>query len=232
MSNEQTDDVASSAAAAAGTDSKRVPVTRRPHRSAERAGADEAAAAEEVTGLYYSTRFGVLKSLRYLAKRRSHFDFLHAASKAVSAILGGATFVALVGGKDADLAKWSALGVAIASTLDVVVGFADRARKADRQYQRFAELAATIETMDTANLDPKAVRQAAAKRLIIEKDDPTVLVALNIICHNEEAEAEGYGSDQRYRVGWLQSVLAQGMTLPWFKLRPMKPDDPGAAAGI
>src|SRR5580658_561342 len=197
----------------------------------ERTAADETAAAEAMKDVYYTTRFGALSSIRYLSKRRSFFDFLHAFSKAVAAILGGAAFFVLVGGKDVEMAKWAALAVAIVSALDVAFGFAERARKADRQDQRFAELAADLEALDPEDLDPKAVRNAAEKRLMIEKDDPTVLVALNIICHDEEAVAEGYGEEELHKMGWVQRQCAQILTMPWFKVEPLKPREQETASG-
>jgi hypothetical protein len=61
-----------------------------------------------------------------------------------------------------------------------------------------------------------------AERLTIEAGEPTVINALNVVCHNEEAAARGYEADHQFRVGWFQQSIAQIGTLPWFKPEPLK----------
>lgn len=58
------------------------------------------------------------------------------------------------------------------------------------------------------------VREWRAQRLLIEKDEPTQIAALNIRCHNEEAEARDYGNDQIYKIRWYQVALSHILTLP------------------
>jgi hypothetical protein len=70
-------------------------------------------------------------------------------------------------------------------------------------------------------IDPIMVGDLKAKRVNIEKHEPTMLPALNLICHNEEARARGYDESVLYSVGWLQRIFAQLFTFPWFSPRQL-----------
>lgn len=200
----------------AGHDAKRSDTEY--HQSAG-TGADDAP-AKEVTddGGLFSLTFGVGKSLRYQAKRRAFFEALHRGALALSAISASAAFTAIVG-NEGDIAKWLALGIAVVAGLDAVIGFAERARVHDDLYRRFADLAAMI--AEPENPTREQVRRWHVERLKIEKDEPTPLGALNVRCHNEEAEARGFGDDVKCRVMWHQVLFSQFFTLPPFGFPPI-----------
>lgn len=164
-----------------------------------------------------SLEFGVHKSLRYHAKRRSFFEALHMTSTAVSAVAGSAAFVSLLThlttkSTAPTIALVASALIAVVTTLDLVIGYSQNARQHDALYQRFALLAADI--VRKVDPDDEQIRQWSETRLLIEKDEPTTIDALNVICHNHEAEARGYGDDDIYRVRWYQRVFAQFFTLP------------------
>jgi hypothetical protein len=177
--------------------------------------------AEKMSGDFWALDFGVHKSLRYHAKRRLLFDTLHRWSLAAVAIGGSAAFFALTGA-ETRIAKVTTLIVAIAATLDVAFDFAAKAREHDRFYERFSELASKLALLDPERLDANLIREYQAERLLLEKGEPSALDALNVICHNEEAEARGYDKDQRCEVGWFQKLVAQFVTVPWFSPTPLK----------
>lgn len=218
----------SSIASDARTDRAGVPDAR--DDTAERAATDESAAIKGVAERYLAANFTVHVSLRYLAKRRSFFDFLHAGSKALSAIFGGAAFFSLIGSKETTIALWVTAALAVVSAVDTTFGFATRARRMDTQYRRFSDLAAEMEVVTPDALTEKRLRTLRAKLLTIERDDPTPLTALNILCHNEEALARGYGHTQIYHVGWLRSLLAHWWTFSSFEPETVA-DRKAAAAG-
>ncbi len=60
----------------------------------------------------------------------------------------------------------------------------------------------------------EVLRDWMADRTLIEKEDPTPLSALNVICHNEEAEVRSYGEDTLRHVRWYQRAFCHLVTLP------------------
>lgn len=163
--------------------------------------------------------FGVHKSLRYHAKRRSFFEALHRASVAIIAIGGTSAFVTIVQGQP-EVGKWIALVLAIVALLDVVIGYAEHARRHDSLYWRFSDLAADIAR--TGEPSEENIRLWLERRLLVEKDEPTLIAALNVRCHNEEAQARGYGPDHLYRVRWYQAAFSHFLTLPPHNFKPLE----------
>lgn len=213
---------AASSSATAGTvaEDRERKVQRNRRQGIERRSTSSGAnapAAEEVIADLISTDFGVHKSLRYHAKRRAFFDSLHRFAMAIIAITGSAAFFTFF--SDAStVSKVAALFAAVASVLELTMSFPERAREHGELYQRFSDLAARLARLDPGTIEPSVLRELRAERLIIEADEPIAMTALNILCHNEEAEARGYGSDEIYRIGWLQRMVMQFGTLPWFKV--------------
>lgn len=181
----------------------------------ESSGAEDTTSAEEVMGDLIALDFGVHKSIRYHAKRRAFFDVTHRVAMLVAVISGSAAFFALVGDRT-QVGQIAALVVAIATALDLVFALPENAREHDKLAERFSDLAGELAVAESGLVDGRAIAVLKAKRLAIEKGEPTALDALNVICHNEEAEARGYGRDHIYRVGWGQKVFAQVITFPWF----------------
>jgi hypothetical protein len=159
--------------------------------------------------------FGVHKSIRYHAKRRSFFDVTHRVAMLLAVIGGSAAFFALIGDKTR-VGQIAALVVAIAAALDIVFALPENAREHDKLAERFSDLAVELALAQSGAIDTPRVVELKARRLALEKTEPTALDALNVICHNEEAEARGYGRDQIYRVSWGQKIFAQLVTFPWF----------------
>ena len=175
---------------------------------------------QAIIGEFIAGEFGVHKSIRYHAKRRAFFDGLHRLSMALAIIGGSAAFFALTGDKTG-IAQFASLIVAIATSLDLVLAFPEKAREHDRLCEMFSDLAADFALIDSAHIDRKRIAELKTKRLTLEKNEPTALDALNVICHNEEAEARGYDASLRYKIGWLQKIVAQFLTLPWFFTMPL-----------
>lgn len=190
----------------------------RAHSSAERSGASGTASEEIVAPpadpQYWS--FGVHKSLRYHAKRRAFFDSWHRWSVAISAISGSATFAAIFGDAPPLFPKITSGVVAVMAGLDVGFGFSERARRHDDLYRRFADLAA--EMARTPAPSDKDRGRWNAKRLLIERDEPTALRMLDIHCHNEEATARDLGSEHIYPPWWWQRTAMHFLSLPPYRL--------------
>lgn len=181
------------------------------------AAADNAA-PQEMNGDLIALDFGVHVSMRYHAKRRAWFDALHRVAMVVAAV-GGSAALATILGQQVQYAAWIAFVVAAAGAFDVAFSPAEKARKVDDLYRRFCDLAAEIAA--TADPPPDQIRLWKAKKLKIEADEPTAIDTLNVLCHNQEAEARGYGPEHRHRVRWWQSATAQLFTLPPNRFEPL-----------
>lgn len=188
-------------------------------RVGARSGAEDttsaSAATEEVSSELIALDFGVHKSIRYHVKRRAFFDVMHRVAMLIAVIGGSAAFFALIGEKT-EVGQIAALTVAIATALDLVFAFPENAREHDKLAERFSDLAVELALAPSGAVDGRRLAELKGKRLALERGEPTALDALNVICHNEEAEARGYDRDQIYRVGWGQKIFAQLITFPWF----------------
>ncbi len=177
---------------------------------AEGAGSAESAVAEEIAEQLHELVFNVAKSLRYHAKRAGWFEGWHNWAMGASVISATAAF-ATVSGVFPEVAKWVAVGFACLTVSDLVIGFHRRARAYVALYQRFSALAIAI-AGEPAPTDQK-LRKWMVEKLRIQADEPPILGTLNVLCHNEEAEARGYGSEHRYRLPLVERSLAQWCTL-------------------
>ena len=137
---------------------------------------------------------------------------------ALAAIGGSAAFVAILG-DNAEIAMGLALALAFGTALDLVFGFSPMARRHDDLYRRFSDLAADITTSSSPS--EEEIRRWRERRLLIEKDEPTQIDALNVRCHNEEAEARGLGKEDTYYIRWYQVALSQLFTLPPYNFPPL-----------
>jgi hypothetical protein len=213
------DKTTSAAASSAASAESRVGSEGDEGRSNNRAARPRARtpATEEMIDVWWQTDFGIHKSLRYHAKRRSFFDGSHRLCMAINAIAGGGAAASAVS-HNPMLAGKSAILVGIASAVDVSFGLSAMARKHDQLYQQFGKLAADMAKVDVDHLTNEIVRDFRSRRLTIESKEAGSLEALNVLCHNEEVDARGWGT--KYRVGRMQIWLAQLVTLPGFDPRP------------
>lgn len=166
----------------------------------------------------HELRFGIGKSLRYHAKRRSFFELLHRATMAIVAVGGSAAFASILG-DISELATGAAFVLTVLATLDAAIGYSQKARQHDELFKRFSDLSIKLESEGR----PKAqfIRELKAQRLLIEKDEPTELAALNIICYNEQAESMGYDDSHMRKVHGLQKLFAHLFTFPPNKFPPL-----------
>ncbi|SMF47594.1 hypothetical protein SAMN02982917_2331 [Azospirillum oryzae] len=185
---------------------------------AARSAADEAASGQ-VSSKVLEIDFTTHVSMRYHAKRRAWFDMLHRMSMVVAAI-GGSAALASLAGDQSTAAKWITLAVAIAGAFDIAFGPSERARKADALYKQFCDLAADIASCPSPTEED--ARKWLARRLKIEAEEPAIIDTLNVICHNTEAEARGYGPETCYHVSLIQQIFSHICTLPPYKFEPRK----------
>lgn len=166
-------------------------------------------AEEEVT----ATTFGVNTSIRYHQKRRAFFSLMHRVTIGAAMVVSSAAFAALSLGESLPwVARWIALGVAALTAFDWVIGYSEMARLHDQLYRRFSKLAAEI----VAVVDPsiEQVRKWRREELLIEADEPSQLRVLTRVCHNEEAQAQGYEEEYIHPVGFFQRLFMHFFSVP------------------
>lgn len=146
--------------------------------------------------------WGIRRSIRYHDRRKSFFEWCHTMTTLLAILLGSATFFSLMR-EFVELQMASAALVTVTAALDLVLGFSRKAWLHDDLKRRFLALEIrTLREEDTASLEEE--------RLRIEADEPAIMEALDILCHNDLLKSGGYEkSDGNYlQLPWWQSLTA------------------------
>jgi hypothetical protein len=199
-----------------GADTSQSPDARR----SDGAGPENCATEEDgLAADWRELSFSVARALRYHAKRRAFFERCNQLTRALSAIFGAGTVAAVVKGIPWITGTMGAM-VGIATALDLVFDFSRRAMIFDDLYRRFADLSVEIVSAEPSH---EAVRRITIKKLLIEKEEPTLLSILNVVCSNEERVARGY--TDVYGLTFWQERLCQFWDIGPFKfeLVPVSP---------
>lgn len=158
---------------------------------------------------WHELLWDVRRSVRYHMRRQRFHDNCHVLLTAVSVMFGGAVVVLL----QYDVSEFwviaVALGVSLASILDLVVGTSRKARTHNSLARRFIKIEQSMVVVAKPSEDD--VRQTVAKILSVEADEPPILRNLDTLCHNELVRAYGYGDT--YNLGFFQRRLANFMDL-------------------
>lgn len=147
--------------------------------------------------------FAVRRSVRYHYRRSCFFDGWNRFTIVISIILGSAAVASFLNGNTitsiypALLSFWSAF-IAIISTR--------MARLHTDLARRF--IALTVEIIRIKELTEDDIIELRVKRLEIEADEPPIKRILDIICHNELCQAEGYPESKLYHVPFYKRFLA------------------------
>ena len=159
--------------------------------------------------------------MRYHSRRQSFLDGLARAEPVATLLLGSSAFAAATTG-----VTWLVLTLtlltALLSAVLLAYGVADRARQHERLFKAWAGFRADLARI--APGDAAAMRAMEARRLEIGAETPHQLLALTILCQNEENEFRR--ADERWRVGRVQAMLANILTLPFQRFEPVAPTRP------
>lgn len=142
-----------------------------------------------MTDSQYALLFGVRRSIRYHDRRRAFFERLHRLTGALTVLMAGSVLYDL--GRSGETANWLmalAMLAAVLASLDMVVGYAARAGQHRDLKARFVDLEMSM-LKGGASAEDWLPHQLA--RLGIERDEPPIYRALDLLCHNELARAEG-----------------------------------------
>ena len=137
----------------------------------------------------YALLFDVRRSVRYHNRRRAFFDRTSMLNTAVSLVFGSAAAASVLGDRTW-LAVASGFFVTLCSSIDLVVGSAQKARLHFDLARRFIELEKQL--LAVSKDDHSAICALEQVRLTIESDEPPVYRALDLLCRNEQIAAEGW----------------------------------------
>lgn len=179
----------------------------------------------ELDKQWYKLEFAVARSLRYHSKRRAFFERCNQVSRAVVVVSGaGSAFAAFAydsmlrneqqANVHAHSLSWFlclSIVVATAAGLDLIFEFSRRAMTYDHLYRCFADLSVDIARADKSE---QSFRELYVRRLLLEKDEPTPLDVLNVVCSNEELQARGFAKGRK--IHWWQNAFKQFFSLPPF----------------
>jgi hypothetical protein len=158
---------------------------------------------------YYLVSFGIHKSRRYHAKMSGLYQGISDLILSLNAIAGAGAFIALIGGKDTLFAQILVGVVALGSALDRVLGFSKRAKRHYDLCRRFTELAASLENWEATENNR---RKAAAARLRLEAEEPTIKRLVDLQARNEELRARGYSPEHFVPLSLPQRVFGYFFT--------------------
>lgn len=157
--------------------------------------------------------FGVRRSVRYHNRRRAFFEGWVIFTNAVSVIFGSAAMWVFWSKTDPALGVYAAMVVTFFSAVSLVVGASQCARLHSDLARRFFLLEKEMALADDV---PEELRRVwTAKRLDIEADEPAILRVVDVMCHNELAQAMGIGNDHQYHVPWYLHLT--GHFTNWFE---------------
>jgi hypothetical protein len=162
----------------------------------------------------YGLLFDVWRSIRYHDRRRAFFEFVHRVTSALTILLAGGVIFELAGGNDT--AWWlKAIGVlaAVLAAFDMVTGYSTRANLHAGLRVRFADLEIA---MLSGGIDHETWEGYRRQRLQIERDEPPVYRALDLLCRNEVCRAEGIAPD--VTLNRWQRLTSQ--LYPWGNIDP------------
>ena len=158
---------------------------------------------------HWELSFDVRRSIRYHMRRQGFFENWHRFTSGMAVIFGSATIAALLTSIDSHMALWTASTVTILSSVDLIIGTSQRAwLHADLRRQL---INLEKELVGKEELDIDKYTNLYKQLLNIEVEEPPILRALDIICHNEEMRSEGIKEDSPdyLPLPWYQRWSAQ-----------------------
>lgn len=146
----------------------------------------------------WNLRFSVDRSMRYHARRRAFYDWMHKLAMLSIIVLGSAA----VARYDAQIAGFL---VAVVGALDLVFAPSVKAREHDFLRRRFSDLMSQIVTC--AQPTQETLNKWKTERLAIESDEPPIYWAVEASCYNETSEAYGKHQEAHVKLRWYHLLL-------------------------
>lgn len=166
---------------------------------------------DELSQEQYGLLFDVRRAVRYHDRRRAFYEQLHHLTSLLTILMAGSVLFDLA--KEGKTAGWMvalSTAAALLAAADMVLGYSRRAALHADLRKRFADLEIAMVTEGASNLEWQGYRRT---RLLIEKDEPPIYKALDLLCHNELLVAQGHSRTKRpeefANVNWLQRLTCQ-----------------------
>lgn len=143
------------------------------------------------------------RSIRYHDRRRSFYETTDLLGNFVTFLSGSTAVISLLNAAAVPpfLALPAGAIVAIVSGLTIMIRPSTKASEHARLRQRFHDLRIRI-----AKFDGSDIRTLEAERVDIEREEPVIYRALDLLCHNELALA--HGLTERWAVPWFMGLTA------------------------
>jgi hypothetical protein len=167
---------------------------------------------------YYDASFGVHKCRRYHAKLRDFYQAAYNYTVAANAFAASGAFIAVLGSLPI-LAGILSGTVALASLLESIFRYEQKARYHQDLCRRFTEPAAEIELMPATAENLARVR---ARRLEIEADETAEKRLIEILAANEEGRARGVPEAKLQPLSWCQCHFGYFKTFGMRRLEQRK----------
>lgn len=151
--------------------------------------------------------FAVRKSVRYHSLRKKFFDGLGKFITCFGLVAGMATVATLLGTVSKIVPLVLSALASVASAINLVVGCAESARRHGEFGRDFNELELEIVKAGENPTHDKLI-ELVSRRLEIEANEPTKLVVLDTLCHNEILRAMGYDKSHDIPTTWPQRCFA------------------------
>lgn len=155
---------------------------------------------DAMTDVQYGLLFDVRRSARYHDRRAAFFERLQQINSGLTIMLSGSVVFDIA--RPGDTPAWMyllALVAALFAIWDIAVGYSKMADKHRNLRMRWISMESELIRADTANSWDSFVVQ----RLDIEKDEPPVYRALDVLCHNELLVADKHGKPNEAD-GWFK----------------------------
>jgi hypothetical protein len=159
--------------------------------------------------------FGVRRSIRYHLHRRKFFERLGTWTNFLL-IISGSTVIGLASKYGTtDNLSIVVVGaiIAILSSIDLVVGFSNKARDYHDLVKDFSGL--EMEMTKCKSITQESLSEFTNKRLAIEENEPPTLLVLDMHCHNELCLAMGVSKSELYDIGLIRYIC-----MDYFDINP------------
>jgi hypothetical protein len=133
--------------------------------------------------------FDIHRSIRYHDKRKAFFETLHRVTNVITIMFAGNVLWTAThsdAGNDPTWLTCIALFGSIIAAVDLVVGYAAKASTHNDLKRKFCDLEIEIRCKARDELDLSSISK---QRLEIERDEPPIYRALDLICYNETVNA-------------------------------------------
>ena len=158
----------------------------------------------------YEALYRAELSSLYHRKRERFFENFDRIAKVI-AIIGGSVAFANVGGPE--LVRWSAAVITLTSTVALVFGLGERARRHAELASEFARVQSDIVAHGERDFSEEDIRRWDERTRLLEAKEPATLGALAQLCQNQLNIAHAH-PERVMSLPWYQRLLAHFWDFP------------------